>query len=104
MEFSIFQILSWEQPIVAKVISELKFILGPKFFFQKQAPEQTQYSRTCLDKDHPDGHKNCGLTRRVVFRDRFNCIEMCDLLAGISGLSRQVISHGSGLSAQVSLY
>ncbi len=29
---------------------------------------------------------------------------MCDLLLGISGPSRQVVSHGSGLSRQVSLY
>ncbi len=40
----------------------------------------------------------------MVFADRFNCIEMLDLLPGICGASRQVISHGSGLARQVSLY
>ncbi len=45
-----------------------------------------------------------GLSRQVVFGDRFNYIEMWDLLPGISGLSRQVVFHGSGLSRQVLLY
>ena len=40
----------------------------------------------------------------MVFGDRFNYTEMWDLLPGISGLSRQLVSHGSGLSRQVLLY
>ena len=36
--------------------------------------------------------------------DRYNCIEIWDILPGISGLSRQVVSHGSGLSRHVLLY
>ncbi len=36
--------------------------------------------------------------------DRYNNIEMQDLLPGITDLSRQVVSNGSGLSRQVSLY
>ncbi len=43
-------------------------------------------------KDNPIGHKS------VVSQDRWPFGEMWDLLSGISGLSRQVISHGSGLS------
>ena len=50
------------------------------------------------------GHKKCGLSRQVVFDDRFDCSEMWDLMPGISGNSRQVVSHSSGLSRQVSLY
>ncbi len=45
-----------------------------------------------------------GLSRQVVFVDRFNYIEMYGLLPGICGLSRQVVFHSSGLSRQVSLY
>ncbi len=45
-----------------------------------------------------------GLSRQVVFGDRFNCIEIYDLLPGICGPSRQVVSHSSGLSKQVSRY
>ncbi len=46
----------------------------------------------------------CGLSRQVVSGDRFSCIEMLVLLPKMRGLSRQVVSHGSGLSRQVSLY
>ena len=40
----------------------------------------------------------------MVFGDRFDYIEMQDLLPRIVGLSRQVLSYGSGLSRQVLLY
>ena len=44
--------------------------------------------------------------RAWSLHDRFNCIEMWDLLSGIWGSSKkkQVVSHGRGLSRQVSLY
>ncbi len=61
------------------------------------------YSRTCLEIP-PYWPLKSGLSRRVVFGDRFNYIEMWDLLPGISGLSRQVVFHGSGLSRKVLLY
>ncbi len=54
-------------------------------------------------KDHPVGHNNMVLLRQVVFDDRFNYIELWDLLPGVGGSSRQVVSHGSGLLRQVSL-
>ncbi len=52
-------------------------------------------------KDRPIGHIHHGLSRQVVFGDRFIHIEMCDILPKITGPSRQVVSHGSGLSRQV---
>ncbi len=54
-------------------------------------------------KDHLIDHKN-SLSRQVVFGDRFNCVGTWDLLPGLSGPSRQVGPHSSGLSKQVSLY
>ncbi len=54
-------------------------------------------------KDHPVGHKY-GLSRRVVFDGRFIYIEMWDCLPKTDGPSRQVVSHGKGLSRQASLY
>ncbi len=51
-------------------------------------------------KDLPVDHK--GMISQV-FSDRFNYIETWDLLRGICGSSRQVVSHGCGLSRQVSL-
>ncbi len=38
-----------------------------------------------------------------VFGDRFDYIEI-ENLTEICGVSRQVVSHGSGLSRQVSMY
>ncbi len=52
-----------------------------------------------LLKDHPIGHKR-GLSRQVVFGDRFNYSEIYDFLRRC-GLRRQVACHGSGLSRQV---
>ena len=49
-------------------------------------------------KDHLIGHKKVVFLREVVFGDRFTYIEMWDFLTALCGLSRQVISHGSGLS------
>ncbi len=60
------------------------------------------YSRPCLERPPHWPHK-CGLSRQVIFGDRFNYIDMPDLLPVIAGLSRQPVSHGSGLSRQVSL-
>ncbi len=53
-------------------------------------------------KDHPTGHENI-LSRQVVFGDRFIYTEMYDFLPKARP-SSQVVSHGSGLSRQVSLY
>ncbi len=62
------------------------------------------YSRVeTLSKDHPIGHKNM-VFLEVVFGDRFSCTEIWDLFPGVCGPSRQVVSQGSGLSRQVSLY
>ncbi len=36
----------------------------------------------------------------MVFGDKFSCSEMQDLLPGIAGLSRQVVTHSSGLTRQ----
>ena len=56
-------------------------------------------------KDYHIVHKKYGLSRQVVFGDKYiSCLEMWNLLPGVCGLSRQVISQGSGLSRQVSLY
>ncbi len=55
-------------------------------------------------KDHPIGHKKYGLSRQVVCGDRFIYTEMWDFQPKISGPSRQVLSLGSCLSRQVSLY
>ncbi len=54
-------------------------------------------------KDHPVNMAIKLWSRQVVFGDWFNYIEMCDLLPGICGPSRQVVSHGSGLARQISL-
>ncbi len=40
----------------------------------------------------------------VVFGDRFNYIEIWNLLPGVCGPSREVVSHSSGVARQVSLY
>ncbi len=55
-------------------------------------------------KDHPIGHKNgvcqdrwCLVIGSVILQYRSVCQKMC-------GMSRQVVSHGSGLSGKVSLY
>ncbi len=69
-------------------------ILNLPYIMTIQVPE---YSGTCLERP-PHWTFKCGLTRQMVFDDRFNDIEMYDLLPGISGLSRQVVSPGSGLS------
>ncbi len=61
------------------------------------------YSRTCLERPLHWAYKS-GLFGQVVFGDRFNYIELQDLLPGIPGLPKQVVSHGSGLLRQVSLY
>ena len=45
-----------------------------------------------------------GLSRQVAFGDRFNYFEMFDLPPGICSPWKQVESHGSILSRQVSLY
>ncbi len=39
----------------------------------------------------------------MVFGNRFICTEFWDLLPGIYGPSRPVVSHGSGLSRKVPL-
>ncbi len=62
-----------------------------------------KYIQNCLERPLPWPYKR-GLSRQVVFGDRFNYIELQDLLPGIAGLSRQLVSHGSGLSRQVSQY
>ncbi len=55
-------------------------------------------------KDHPFRHRN------VVSQDRWSLVPgsialKCTVLPPeMYGLSRQVVSHGSGLSRQVSLY
>ncbi len=51
-------------------------------------------------KDHLNGHKNV-VSKQVVFGDRVT-IEMWDILPGICGPSRQVVSHVGGLSRKVS--
>ncbi len=48
-------------------------------------------------KDRPIGPYSCGLSREVVFCGRFDYIEMSELLTGIFGLSRQVVSYCSDL-------
>ncbi len=63
----------------------------------------SQYSRTCLER-LPHWPQKYGLSRQVVSGDRFSYIEMKVLLPKVPGLSRQVVSHGSGLSRQLSLY
>ena len=55
-------------------------------------------------EDCPIGHKNV-----VVSQDRWSLVTgsvilKLGLLQEISGLSRQVVSHSSGLAKQVSLY
>ena len=54
-------------------------------------------------KDRRIGHKS-GLSRQVVFGDRLSYNAIWKFLSGISHLSRQVVSHGSAPSRQVSLY
>ncbi len=56
-----------------------------------------------LWKEQPISHKKCGLSRQVVFGDRFDYIELWDLLSEICGLLRPVESHSSDLSKHVSL-
>ena len=62
-------------------------------------------TRTCDSLERPSHcpHK-CGLLRQVVFGDRFYYTEKQDFLPKAGGPSRQVVSCGSGLSRQVSLY
>ncbi len=55
-------------------------------------------------KERPSWTWKCGLSRQVVFGDRFKCIEWWNLLPEICGLSRQVVSYDSGLSREVLLY
>ena len=57
------------------------------------------YSRTYLETQ-PHWPYKCCLSRQMVFGDRLNYIEIQDLLAGIAGLSRHVVSH----TRQVLLY
>ena len=66
--------------------------------------ENYMYSRTISWKTSTPLDIKMSFSRQVVFGDRVNHTEMLELLPGISGISRQVISHGSGLSRQVSLY
>ena len=54
-------------------------------------------------KDHPISQKYV-VSWQVVSGDRFSYIEMLVLLPKMCCLSRQVVSHGSGRSRQVSLY
>ncbi len=55
-------------------------------------------------KHEPIGNDKYGLPRKVVFGNRLNCVEIWDILPRICSPSRQVVSHDSGLSRQVSLY
>ncbi len=55
-------------------------------------------------KDYPHWPLRYGFSRQVVFGDKFTSIEMWEILPEICGPSRQVISHGSCLSREVSLY
>ncbi len=61
------------------------------------------YERACL-KRPPLLAIKIGSLKAGGFSDRFNCTEIRDILTGLCGPSRQVVSHGSGLSRQVSLY
>ncbi len=61
------------------------------------------YSETSLERP-PHWPQKCGLSRQVVSGDRFSCIEMYVHLPKMRGQSRQVVSHGSGLSREVPLY
>ncbi len=52
----------------------------------------------------PIGHKdNNGLSRQVIFHERFSCIEMFEPLPGVCGPSRQMICHDWSLK-RVLLY
>ncbi len=61
-------------------------VTGPVFWKETSTVEPVL-------KDHPIGHKKLGLSRQVVFGDRFNYryIEMLRLLPKIFGPSRQVV-------------
>ncbi len=70
---------------------------------QKAGRLRLHYSRTCLERP-PHWPQKCGLSRQVVFGDRFSYIEMQIILPKMHGPSIQVISHVSGLSRQASVY
>ncbi len=61
---------------------------------------------TCLERPPllviKYGLQHC--PRQVVFCDKLNCVQIWALLLGISGPSRQVVSHSSSLSKEISLY
>ncbi len=55
-------------------------------------------------KDHPIGNKNVVFQDRWSFGDKFEYVEIKDLLIQKSGLLTKVVFHGSGRSRQVPLY
>ncbi len=55
-------------------------------------------------KDHPIGHKNCGLSRQVVSGDRFSYIEMQVLLPKKCRLSRLGLSWQWSLMTDFTVY
>ncbi len=72
------------------------------------SPGITNFTNTVVEpvlKDHvPHWAQKYGLSRQVVSGDRFSYIEIYVLLPKICGLLRQLVSHDTSLSRQVSLY
>ncbi len=72
------------------------FIFCQNRWYLKTRCSRTSWKTTMLDVKY-------GLSKQVLFGDRFYCIEMWDL-PEICDPSRQVVSHGSGLSRKDLLY